>query len=561
MNTRIQVEHTVTEMATGIDLVREQVLIAAGEPLSLAQEDVRLSGHAIECRINAEDAATGFLPSPGRITRYREPAGPGVRVDSGVAGGLRDPCALRPDGRQADRARARSRAGSARACCARCVSTSSSGRPRWCHSTCALLEHPCFVAGDTCRGVVDGPELAERASQLAHELADQKTHDSTVAASADGAQGASATATPVRSTVVEVEGRRLTVRRAEPAPPWTALAERRRERASAGPRSGAAAEDVVSPMQGTVLAVEVADGDEVSSGDILCIVEAMKMENEVRAHRAGVVRALSVSAGVGRRERPGHLPCGGHVTPEELVRDLVARDALTAATLSRPRKGPRPGYARATVRPVETRRGRRYAWVAHYPNRTATETLPRDEVGRRLTEALRDDFRQGLLHTPEADYQVLGGEKVLRRPPTRPRATLDHDRRKRRVLPDGEPVPFLVELGVMTADGKVRASRQDKFRQVNRFLEVVEDTLDALPASGTLRVVDYGSGRSYLTFALHHLLRERHGRDVSSPRARPQGGRGRGVQRARRAAGGRRPTLRGGRDRSPRRRTRRRISS
>src|SRR5205823_13880437 len=84
MNTRIQVEHTVTELVTGLDLVREQVLIAAGEPLSLRQEDVRLNGHAIECRINAEDVGNSFLPAPGTITAYHEPAGPGVRIDSGV---------------------------------------------------------------------------------------------------------------------------------------------------------------------------------------------------------------------------------------------------------------------------------------------------------------------------------------------------------------------------------------------------------------------------------------------------------------------------------------------
>ena len=201
------------------------------------------------------------------------------------------------------------------------------------------------------------------------------------------------------------------------------------------------------------------------------------------------------------------------MTVEELVRDLVGRDALTGATLSKPRRRTSPGYARATVRPIDARGRRRYAWTSHFPTRTETKNLSPVDTEKRLRELL-GEFRQGLLHAPDADYQVLGGSRVLERPPTRPAAELAHDRAKHRLLVEGEPVPFLVELGVMTPEGRVRAARRDKFRQVNRFLELVEDVLRALPADGTLRVVDFGSGRSYLTFALHHLLREVHGRDV-----------------------------------------------
>ena len=103
MNTRVQVEHCVTEMVTGIDIVREQIRIADGEELSVSQEDVELRGHAIECRINAEAAHKNFAPAPGKITSYVEPAGPGVRVDSGVRGRVRGDASLRPDGRQAHR--------------------------------------------------------------------------------------------------------------------------------------------------------------------------------------------------------------------------------------------------------------------------------------------------------------------------------------------------------------------------------------------------------------------------------------------------------------------------
>jgi acetyl-CoA/propionyl-CoA carboxylase biotin carboxyl carrier protein len=290
MNTRIQVEHTVTEAVTGIDLVRAQVLIAAGEPLSLSQEDVHLVGHAIECRINAEDPSNGFLPSPGRITSYREPAGPGVRMDSGVAEGsevlpLYDPMIAKLIVHGRDREQARLRM--LRALDELHVGglTTLVGFHR------ALLSHPCFVDGATCHGVVESEQLAERAQDMSESAL--STHLTTnIASVSDGAR------LRERVRLVELDGRRYDVRVLEPEPAWADLARRRRDRRSRGAGAGAGGRDaVVSPMQGTVLAVEVSDGDAVTAGQVLCVVEAMKMENEVHAHRNGVVRELSVAPG------------------------------------------------------------------------------------------------------------------------------------------------------------------------------------------------------------------------------------------------------------------------
>ncbi len=200
----------------------------------------------------------------------------------------------------------------------------------------------------------------------------------------------------------------------------------------------------------------------------------------------------------------------------ELVNDLIARDALTGATLSKPRRSDPSRYAKVTVDPVVLRGALRYRWRYHYATRTTDEHLAPEETARRLVHLVGGEFRQAHLRATDADHQVLtdaNGTTMLRRPPTRPKALLDHDRRKQHVLMDGTAVPFLVELGVQTAAGKVKAQRRDKFRQVNRFLELVEDVLPALPA-GRLRVVDFGSGKSYLTFALHHLLTVVHGCEV-----------------------------------------------
>src|SRR5215208_3867018 len=288
MNTRIQVEHTVTEMVTGLDLVREQLLIAAGEPLSLSQDEVRLHGHAIECRINAEDPSSGFLPAPGRITAYREPAGPGVRVDSAVEVGseisaLYDPMIAKLIVHATDREQARRRMLRALGEYEIQGVTTLLGFHR------ALLDHPCFAEGATCAGLVESELLAKRAEELSEQLSHRTT---TIAAGPDGAA-------PLRALprVVELDGRRFEVSVVEPEPPWAELGRRRRERGRGGSVHVAGRDAVVSPMQGTVLAVEVAEGDTVSAGEVICVVEAMKMENEVHAHRDGVVRDLSIAAG------------------------------------------------------------------------------------------------------------------------------------------------------------------------------------------------------------------------------------------------------------------------
>ena len=203
-------------------------------------------------------------------------------------------------------------------------------------------------------------------------------------------------------------------------------------------------------------------------------------------------------------------------TTEQLVADLIDHERLTGATLSKPRRSDPSRAAKVTVDPVLVQGELRYRWTFHHGARAVDEHLPPDETERRLVHLLGGEFRQALLHAIDADWQVLAGgraPKPRRRPPTRAAAELGHDRVKRRVLPEGTPVPFRGELGVMTPDGKVRARRYDKFRQVNRFLELVGDVLDDLP-EGKLRVVDFGSGRSYLTFALHHLLTEVHHREV-----------------------------------------------
>ena len=293
MNTRVQVEHCVTEMVTGIDIVREQIRVADGEELSVSQEDVELRGHAIECRINAEAAHKNFAPAPGKITSYVEPAGPGVRVDSGVRAGsevtpLYDPMVAKLIVWDTDRERATARM-------LRALGEYDVG------GLVSLIPfHEAILATDQWRNAETARDLIGDRKWL-KSLEPEATGPPEAGADGEGEPEEAL----ARTYKVEVDGRLHSVKvigAAVPAGgnPGPAAALRRpprRERAAGGGAAAGATDVLVSPIQGTVLKVPVKKGDEVEEGTLICVVEAMKMENEITAHRAGKVSELAVTEG------------------------------------------------------------------------------------------------------------------------------------------------------------------------------------------------------------------------------------------------------------------------
>ncbi len=285
MNTRVQVEHCVTEMVTGIDIVREQVRIAAGEELSVSQDAVELRGHAIECRINAEAAHKTFAPAPGKIESYIEPAGPGVRVDSGLEAGsevtpLYDPMVAKLITWDVDRERATARM------------LRALGEYRIEPLTTLIPFHRAILAteqwakGETCRDLIEDKDwlqsLAPDAAPAPSEGEDEEEAE--------------------REYKVEVDGRLHSVKVIGAAAPAGGgqdglLRPPRRERGSGGAGGGASGPTLASPLQGTILKVAVEQGAEVEEGALICVIEAMKMENEIAAHVAGTVTDLAISEG------------------------------------------------------------------------------------------------------------------------------------------------------------------------------------------------------------------------------------------------------------------------
>lgn len=280
VNTRLQVEHPVSEETTGLDLVREQFRIAEGHKLSL-KEDPTPRGHAFEFRINGEDAAANFMPAPGTIVKYSEPAGPGVRVDSGVVqgsviGGQFDSMLAKLIVWGPDRETALRR--SARALSEYTVE----GLPTVIPFDQAIVADPAFTAEDGNFSVYTKWIEEEWDNQL-------PAHDESTDAEA-------AEAEPSQVHTVEIDGRRIEV--ALPASFGINGAPRKKKKRKGSSAKAAVSGDAVtSPMQGTVIKVNVEEGQEVSEGEVLLVLEAMKMENPVKAHKTGTVTGLAVEAG------------------------------------------------------------------------------------------------------------------------------------------------------------------------------------------------------------------------------------------------------------------------
>ncbi len=283
MNTRIQVEHPVTELVTGLDLVEWQLRIAAGEALTFTQDDVRCDGHAIEVRINAEDPAGGkFIPTPGTITRFEQPSGPGVRLDAGYASG--DTISQYYDNLIAklvvwgpDRERARRRMLRA------IEETIIEGVATTLAADVVILTDERFVEGT-------------HATNWVEDELDFTTLPEVVTAAVSVGDG------QVRKDVTaEVDGRRVTVALWVPEfddglPRAQSTAAKPRRQHHAGVL-GSGSASVIVPMQGTIVKVNVEVGQLVEAGDTVVILEAMKMENSVNAEKSGVVVSINVAAG------------------------------------------------------------------------------------------------------------------------------------------------------------------------------------------------------------------------------------------------------------------------
>jgi SAM-dependent methyltransferase len=199
--------------------------------------------------------------------------------------------------------------------------------------------------------------------------------------------------------------------------------------------------------------------------------------------------------------------------------DAVASGECLHLVFSRKRRGAPGGFSKVSARPVTIQGRAMYQFTYTVGEQVTHENLEQGSAADRAVELFSKSFEHAAFFTPTADYALRlcadGSVRCKKSPPTKSAAgPAEHNRTKSRLIPEGVPCPFLIEIGVMTPQGQVRRGMSHKFRQVNRFLELVDDVVPALPSERELRIVDFGCGKSYLTFALHYLLTEIHRRRV-----------------------------------------------
>ncbi|HAE91274.1 MAG TPA: SAM-dependent methyltransferase [Tissierella sp.] len=203
----------------------------------------------------------------------------------------------------------------------------------------------------------------------------------------------------------------------------------------------------------------------------------------------------------------------------ELLNEIILNNKITYGVLSNLRIKDEESFSKVIIKPVLIQKEIRLQFAYEYRNKVLHKNLEPLSSINEIEKLLTHKFKQGMIFTKEADYQLLinkkGGASILKKKPTKKQLDFSHNRKKSYIIEDGEPVDFLIRLGVMNENGKVVSKRYDKFKQINRFLEMVSDVIQRMNKDKTLNIVDFGCGKSYLTFALYYYLVNILGLDVN----------------------------------------------
>ncbi|WP_425449441.1 class I SAM-dependent methyltransferase [Dethiothermospora halolimnae] len=207
------------------------------------------------------------------------------------------------------------------------------------------------------------------------------------------------------------------------------------------------------------------------------------------------------------------------MTIKELIKEVINNNKLIYGVLSNVKKKSIKEFNKVTIKPVLIKEDILIQFTYNYDKKVIHKNLKLYDAIEKINDLLNNYFKQGMIFTTEADYQILiskkGKVKILRKKPTKEKTDLNHNRKKNYIIEENEPCDFLIRLGVMNEKGKVYKKKYDKFKQINRFLEMVSDVVDSMDKNKTINIIDFGCGKSYLTFALYYYLVDKLGLDIN----------------------------------------------